>query len=138
MDDFKNPFSAIVIGIAMEGDDIGYSDGLEVEEPWEVVINIGEDDGVELGQHYVIFSLGPELTDPKSCKSLGHFEQVRGIGVVSHVQKTMCKLRSTRTKQVPINLTSIAAVLGQTGPSPTREVQAPFTRVKIGDLARRV
>src|SRR5688500_9470734 len=97
----NNPFSAVVVAVDL-GDKFINDPDTELTDVWEVVLNIGAGDGVELGQRYVVFALGPELRDPVRGDSLGHYEIVRGIGKVSHVQERMCRLESTDTIQEPI------------------------------------
>ena len=137
MDEALNPFTAKVIGMVDEAGEL-------VENPeagadfYNLLIDVGEDDEVEVNQHVLIFGLGPEITDPDGGSSLGHFEIVRGTGKVSSVQVRMAIVRSTRTNTVqyqkPQNINALVA-----GISPDygeREVLAPFRRPQIGDFVR--
>lgn len=138
MTDNHNPFAAAVIGIPLKEQFLS-SNGDAAERVWEVVLNIGAQDGVELSQKYVIFSLGPELKDPNTGESLGCFEVVRGRGRVTHVQERMCTLRSQNTRwSARTTLNALASITGTREPAELQEVAAPFDEISVGDLARRI
>lgn len=138
MPDNHNPFAAAVIGIPLvEG--LLSSSGDGAKRAWEVVLNIGAQDGVNLNQKYVIFSLGPELKDPNTGESLGCFEVVRGQGRVTHVQERMCTLRSQNTRWEPRTaLNAMVSITGGRVSGELQEVAAPFEEIYVGDLARRI
>lgn len=97
----------------------------------ELVINVGENDGIALDQRFLIYELGPEIFDPESKKSLGRFEIVKGEGRVTHLMPNMSKVRSSRTKRVQNTLAI------QVGSENTyRIVAVPFSEPKIGDGVR--
>ncbi len=45
---------------------------------YQIVLNAGATDGVELGSSYIIYEVGPEITDPITGNSLGNLELVKG------------------------------------------------------------
>lgn len=138
MTDNHNPFAATVIGIPTE-EGLLLSSGEGAERAWEVVLNIGAQDGVSLHQKYVIFSLGPELKDPNTDESLGCFEVVRGQGRVTHVQERMCILRSQNTRSAARSaLNAMVSITGGRVSGELQEVAAPFEDIYVGDLARRI
>ena len=131
-----NPFEARVIGFVstdgslVEGDPQGsYSD---------LLINMGAEDEVRQNSRVLVFALGPEMKDPDSGESLGHFEVVRGEGRVESVQTRMAVVRSSLTRTVtfpkPMNRTAMIAGLPQEVGERTE--RAPFRSPKIGDLVR--
>ena len=66
----------------------------------QVSLNIGREDGVKLGNKYLIYSLSDhEIIDPDTHKSLGFLEIVKGTGTVTHVQDTMCTITSNKTQR---------------------------------------
>ena len=65
---------------------------------FNLVINKGSDDGVEKGDRYLVYGIGPELFDPDTNESLGQLEIVRGKGVVTHVQPRIATIRSIEKK----------------------------------------
>ena len=108
----------------------------------KVVMNAGENQGIKLGQRYLIYALSSqEIFDPDTHESLGFLEIVKGTGKVIHVQEKMCTLESDTykissrkiTRKSPI---SIYSPYEQEVES-ERE-QLPFEQPEIGDLAKRV
>ena len=75
---------------------------LDSFSPFEVVINRGQEDGIQEGQRYLVFGFGPEVTDPASGRSLGRVELVRGRGEVVHVQDHLAILRSTERRRAGV------------------------------------
>jgi len=112
--------------------------GEEALDMWTVILNVGSRDGISLDQQFIIYSRGEEIFDPATGESLGQYEIVRGRGKVSQVQESLCTLRSTETKQVARPMNSLAASLGAGGESQWQTTPAPFRKVAVGDLARRV
>lgn len=66
-----------------------------------VVVNLGSDHGIKLGQTFLIFGLGPMITDPDTGESLGELELVRGRAEVKHIQPRMSTLTSVDTVRSP-------------------------------------
>lgn len=93
---------------------------VKILNPYEVVINLGAEDGVTKDDEFVVFEQGEEVTDPDTDESLGILEIVRGQGVAKHVQEKLTTLRSTER-----------TVWGDADPGPLDEVE-------IGHLARKV
>jgi hypothetical protein len=74
---------------------------LHVTDEYTVTINKGIVDEIEVGDKFLIFALGPELTDPDSHESLGRLEIVRGRAKVVHLQERICTLRTIETEAIP-------------------------------------
>lgn len=69
----------------------------KVINQFKVVINIGSDDGIEIGQRFLIYSISEDdIKDPETGESLGNLEIVKGTGVVTHVQDKMATVESDR------------------------------------------
>ncbi|WP_025651578.1 MULTISPECIES: hypothetical protein [unclassified Psychrobacter] len=65
--------------------------------PFELVINRGSIDGVEVGDTFLVYYIDPEeLIDPETQESLGNLEVIRGTGVATHVQEKMTTIKSNR------------------------------------------
>ncbi len=111
--------------------------------PFEIVINRGSESGVKVGDTYLIFGYGPEITDPSSNASLGKLELVRGRGQVNHVQDKISTIRSINKRQ-NVGKRIIRRNPGGIGfPTATEEeipesTELPFDGVKVGDIARLV
>lgn len=117
---------------------------LQARSPDKVVINKGAHDGVKLGDRYIIYGLGPDLSDPETNENLGKLEIVRGRGKVVHLQDRLATLLSTErqiervaSKKI-IRESSIIAF----GPRTIEEVvpesmeDMPFDDPEVGDFAR--
>jgi hypothetical protein len=112
--------------------------GAEVQDAWNAILNVGEEDGIREGQDFIIYTLGDEIFDPVSGKSLGYYELVRGRGEVIHTQQKLCTVRSLQTKQVVLAPTNAFSVAVATGRTQMKTVEIPFSILRVGDLARRV
>lgn len=96
-----------------------------------LVLNVGEFDGIENGQRFLIYGLSDdEIIDPQTGRSLGRLEIVRGTGYVSYIQKRMCII--TSDKPVPSSPVAVSKAI-----SGTVECQ-PFSSPQIGDYAREI
>jgi hypothetical protein len=129
----SNPYNAVVSAIPLD-DEFLDKPGEEAVNVWEVILNVGKDSGISLNNAFLIFALGPEVKDPQSGASLGHYEIVRGKARVVHLQHKMCTVRSNRiiTRRIQ------NALLAATG-SPalnSYEETAPFEEIAVGDFAR--
>lgn len=70
-------------------------------DDYNVVINRGLDQGVKVGDTYLIYAIGPELIDPETDESLGALEVVRGRAVVRHVQEKVATLETIEFDETP-------------------------------------
>jgi hypothetical protein len=70
----------------------------KVIDDYKLVINRGLEHGVREGSRFLIYGIGEEIIDPETNESLGELELVRGIGIVTNVQKRMSTVVSTKTK----------------------------------------
>jgi hypothetical protein len=129
----NNPYTAVVSAIPL-GEELVSEPGEGVENAWEFVLNVGKNQGINESSEFLIFALGPELTDLENGEPLGHLEIVRGRCRVTHLQEKMCTVRSTRKVLKAYPKGGLLAVTG--GETEEREVNASFPLVKIGDFAR--
>jgi hypothetical protein len=98
----------------------------------KVVINRGSDAGVAMGQAYVVFERGEDVTDPASGESLGALELVKGKGQIIHVQQRMAILELEAPEQARTRtLSEIMATISSQPDKPE-----PTPHVKVGDSAR--
>lgn len=72
-----------------------------VIDEYKVVINRGSDQGVKVGDTYLIYAIGPELIDPETNETLGPLEVVRGRAVVRHVQEKASTLETLEFDETP-------------------------------------
>jgi len=71
---------------------------LKVIDNYNVVINKGSDDGIQMNQRFLIFRLGEELFDPDTRLSLGFLEIVCGEGKPKHIQERMTTLVTAKSE----------------------------------------
>jgi len=136
MDEELNPFTARVIGFVDEAGEL--VPDVEEADSYNLLINVGAEDDVKVGERVLVFALGSQILDPETKEPLGHFEIVRGPGKVTSVQVKMAIVRSLRTKTVryqrPQTFQGIAT--GMLGDYGEREDEAPFRAARIGDYIR--
>lgn len=128
-----NPFEAIVVAIPTSEGFLSV-EGQEADDVWRAVLNVGARHDIVVGSRFVLFALGPELKDPGSGESLGHYEIVRGRGRVTHVQETMCTVSSERTVRRAIP--GIIALGGRDSDDHYYDESVPFSQLRVGDFAR--
>ncbi|WP_152662884.1 hypothetical protein [Halomonas sp. HG01] len=70
--------------------------GKVVSKPdgYRVVVNKGYDNGVEVGQKFLVVGIGDVIRDPDTGEELEKLEIVRGRVVVDHVQQKISTLKS--------------------------------------------
>ena len=127
-----------------------YSDIAKVArklDSYTFVLNRGSAQGVKVGDQYLIFCLGENISDPDTGEDLGALEVVRGRAKVVHVQEKIATLESSEKETIPGKLRKIRRkpgpglwVLG-TGAREEEieegtEVRRRIINVEIGDMAR--
>lgn len=112
---------------------------------YKVVINAGAENGVRMGQRYLIYALSDdEILDPDTGKSLGYLEIVKGTGIITHVQNKMATLESDTYKNLSKKYRKpTSAILKPYFSSPSEEIeterkQLPFDDPEIGDFVKQV
>lgn len=119
----------------------------EIVDEYTVVINRGQEHGVEEDMRFVIYEPGEEIKDPETDESLGKFEYVKAKVEVVNVQEKFSTAKTYETHRVTtLAIQAITMVQGQTmrnklpldeetkGRLPKRS----RTPVKIGDLVRQI
>jgi len=87
-----------------------------------VVANKGEEQGVKVGDTFLIVGLGDVIVDPDTQEELGKLEIVRGKVQATHVQPKISTLesclyeKSSDTKEIKKVTTKPSALLGMLGP----------------------
>jgi hypothetical protein len=95
-----------------------------------VVLAAGSNQGVQLGQKFVIFEPGEEIVDPETQTPLGKLEVVKGRVQVEHVMPNLCTAstdfrRETRMRSIsPYAALNISRVIGS--------LQEPY-QIEVGD-----
>lgn len=113
----------------------------KVIDPFKVVINRGADDGVKVGQRFLVYGFGDDIVDPDTRETLGRLEIVRGTGVATHVQSKLAILNSEKKEAGSKRIVRSPTVITW---QPNEEtfvgspVSVPFEEPVIGDLAKPV
>lgn len=118
----------------------------QVIDEYTVVINIGSQEAVTVGDDFILYRMGEEIFDPDTKESLGFFEEVIGRGAVTHVQERISTLKATEIveggrKIIRRNSGIISLVQGL---KDTEEIiehpdkVKPFRHAQIGDYAKPV
>ncbi|EDQ06531.1 hypothetical protein DSM14862_00273 [Sulfitobacter indolifex] len=125
----------------------------KVVSRYKVVLNVGEQDGVDIGSEYILYRVGEDILDPDTGESLGAYEQIIGRGVITHVQDRISTLESSEIKdsgrkivrKFPKNPSSLWGAIGGGIEGPSEEVieepekaLIPFSNAEIGDFAKEV
>ena len=85
----------------------------EILNAYELVLNVGAEQGVERGMAFVVYEEGGEVIDPDSGAPLGKVEHVKAEVVAVHVQPTMCVVEPPRVAS-PEKATVLSAKLAET------------------------
>lgn len=106
-------------------------------------MNAGSDSKIDIGQKYLLYELSDEeIIDPDTNKSLGYLEIVKGTGIVTHVQKTMCTLESdtyrSSSKRITRNSPFWNGLNNTVEETESEKEKIPFEDPQIGDLLKRV
>lgn len=116
---------------------------VKVQDDKKVVINVGSDQGIKVGDKFLVYYVDPEeLIDPITGESLGQLETVRGTGTAVHVQPKMTTIESNR-KEKPKKVVSrsgsraLASLMGEVVEYPEPEI-VPFDHPEIGDKAKKI
>lgn len=116
-----------------------------------VVINAGLVDGVSVGDDYILYRIGEQITDPDTGEALGEYEQIIGRGTITHVQDRISTLESSEIKssgrkvikkyrQTPSVWASLALAQGNPSEEVIEEpekIAQPFSHAEVGDYARK-
>lgn len=112
-----------------------------------IVLNVGEIDGIKIGDKFLVYSLSKEdIIDPITKKSLGKLEIVKGKGSVVHVQSQMCTIESLHKEEKtriikrdnPFLGCSLSTMFSQETEEKNIEITIPFENPKVGDLAKEI
>ncbi|MHA1410497.1 MAG: hypothetical protein ACTSQY_09385 [Candidatus Odinarchaeia archaeon] len=123
---------------------------IRIISPSEVLVNVGEENGVTQGMEFTIYESGEEIFDPETEESLGCIEYKKADVIVKNTQLKMSTLKAKNMTYPNLTYTGLDVLLTITrsmystteGKLPVDEESinpiAPPTEklVQIGDLVR--
>lgn len=112
-----------------------------------VVLNCGSNNGIEVGDKFLIYGIGEDVVNPETNEILEKLEIVKGVGKVIHIQDKICTLKTDKFIKKPSTITekrrkspSRALTLFPEEYTVIREVEEmqeiKFDNVNVGDYAR--
>ncbi len=107
---------------------------VNIIDQYKVVINKGAKDGIYSGDLFLVYSLGEELFDPDTKKSLGTLELVKGKGRAIHVQEHLTTIECISKKIIQKTIHPYIAIMGSS--TENIEKDLPFKNPTIGDFAK--
>ena len=110
--------------------------------PYQIVLNVGSEDGTKLNDRFVVFGLGNVITDPDTGEEIERLEILRGKGKVIHVQNKICTIESTEYEEAQTRIKKsnpyMSLVMGHTEETEVRQERKSFDDVQLGDHARKL
>ena len=110
---------------------------VSIIDEFRVVINRGKDDGVTMGDRYLIYNLGEEVKDPDTNEDLGRVEIIKGRGSVVHLQKRLATIQTTESYEIQHRPMGIAKLLNPLSYEVSKEPKK-FIDAQPGDFARSI
>nr|VFJ47804.1 MAG: hypothetical protein BECKFM1743A_GA0114220_1005114 [Candidatus Kentron sp. FM]VFJ48835.1 MAG: hypothetical protein BECKFM1743C_GA0114222_100642 [Candidatus Kentron sp. FM]VFK15419.1 MAG: hypothetical protein BECKFM1743B_GA0114221_103694 [Candidatus Kentron sp. FM] len=71
----------------------------QVVDDFRVIIDAGRNEGVDIGQHFLLYDIGDEVIVPQTRENLGRLELVKGTGRITQVQDKMATLETAEHKK---------------------------------------
>ena len=93
-----------------------------------LLINLGKEDGVAIGDKFIIFEDGQEVTDPATNQSLGKLELIKAQVEAVHVQEKLSLVMPIK-KETTTQTNVLSAVLAKT--SSTSSIAPDIYREKL-------
>lgn len=104
----------------------------------DIVVNVGEEDGVERDMEFIVYEIGDVIEDPDTGEALGNVEHVKARVEPKHIQEEITVMTSAETTTKKSGLYGMKF-------SKSKTVQRPIAssaeeeyddEVKVDDLIR--
>lgn len=99
-----------------------------------LVINVGMERGVSVGDRFIIFENGQDIHDPMSQQSLGRLELVKAQVEAVHVQEKMTLVMPVK-KATSTEVTVLSATLARTSSSGATDIHRDRLAVKVDQVS---
>ena len=110
---------------------------MKVIDEYNVVLNVGSNDGISYHQKFMIYAIDKEeIIDPVTGENLGCAEYSKGCGEVTSVQEKLCTITTRREK---VGSYSPFSPLINDPPKVVEyheKIKAPFDNPQKGDRAK--
>lgn len=115
---------------------------INIISPYKLVLNGGENVGLQRNDIIVVFGLGTEvLKDPETGEDLEKLEILRGRGKVIHIQEKICTIESIETnksgKRIVKSFSGFQSLMNPKEEIVYDDTRLPFEEPQIGDYARK-
>lgn len=110
----------------------------KISSDTDIVVNVGEVDGVEENMEFIVYDVGDVIEDPDTGEALGNVEHVKARVIPKHIQEELTVMTSAETVS---KRSGIEAAIGAAKQEVQKSIaDAPESdfddEVKIGDLIR--
>ena len=108
----------------------------KILDEYQVILNVGLNQGVEPGMVFVIYEQGEVVKDPETKEPLENLEIVKGEVEVIHVQQSICLARSKKIERSD-KPTVLSAKLAEVLPSIKNKLEDTYHKlyVKNSDIS---
>jgi len=104
-----------------------YGKVVATTDRFTLVMNKGSENGVELGDKFLVVGLGQSIIDSDTQEELGRLEVLRGHVKVSHVQERISTARSCEFEQHP----DVSGINNATPPDTSGTVKVAESREAV-------
>lgn len=116
---------------------------IKVIDEYKLVINRGSNDGVTMGDRYLIYRLGEQMFDPDTHEDLGTLEIVCGEGKPEHIQEKfttiVTSMQSIKKSKTVVKHGVLSAFYGTTEETYDPEVTiVPFENADTDCLFKQI
>ena len=121
----------------------------KIIDEYTLVINRGRENNVAEGDRFLIYSIGEEILDPDTKKSLGKLEVVKGTGKAIHIQNNISiissDMKTSPHKTIRKKVGGMGLSSFYTAISGVREIEEilpsdsiTFDKPEVGDFAKKI
>lgn len=118
---------------------------IKIIDNYDLVINIGADEGAKVGDTYEIYTPGHEVFDPDTKDSLGTLDLIKASIKVKNVfpKMSICTSNHISTKKIPDLINSFSRTYDERMPLnvDSLDISGGFedfdSKIKVGDFVRK-
>jgi hypothetical protein len=120
---------------------------IRILDEYTVVLNVGQEQGVQLGNRFVVYSEGEDIIDPSSKRILGKYEYQKATVEITRVLERFSEAQSLKREysspmDEAISSLRIGIITANKLPVDQSDIKplapSPEKKIKIGDKVRRI